>query len=136
LRFQNANGGDLLLYPGFIVMVGEKNNFALIDFREIKIEHHAQSFIETNVVPKDSKVIYYTWKFVNKNGTRDKRYKNNFQIPIVFYYEITIKSNKGLCGSYQFSNAEIGEKFCCSLESYRASLQKMNWKKDANDEII
>jgi hypothetical protein len=131
LRFQNANGGDLFLYPGFIVMVGKNNSdFALIDFRELQIEHHAQRFVETDGVPKDSKVVDHTWKYVNKSGSPDKRYKDNFQIPIALYYEITIKSSKGLYESYQFSNPEVGQIFCSSFETYKDSLQKMNWEKE------
>jgi hypothetical protein len=34
LRWQNANGGDLYVYPGFIVMFQDENTFALLDLKE------------------------------------------------------------------------------------------------------
>lgn len=133
LRFQNANGGDMFLYPGFIVMIDKQNKeFGLIDFREINIEHHGQRFVETEGVPKDSKVVDRTWKYVNKSGSPDKRYKDNYEIPIALYYELTISSTKGLFESYQFSNPEIGQIFCDSFSKYQDSLQKMNWKNEEN----
>ena len=133
LKLQNANGGDLFIYPGFIVMVGRNNSdFGLIDFRELNIRHNAQRFVETERVPNDSKVVEYTWKYVNKNGSPDKRFNNNFQIPIALYYEITIESSKGLYESYQFSNSDIAQRFCKSFETYRDSLQKMRWEIEKN----
>jgi hypothetical protein len=129
-KFQNANGGDLYIYPGFIVMPGEhSNDFAIIDFRYVRLEHHGQRFVETDPMPSDTKVIDYTWQYVNKNGRPDKRYSYNPQIPIVFYYELVLKSSKGLYESFEFSNAEVAEIFCIAFEKYQDSLVKMKWDK-------
>jgi hypothetical protein len=68
-KFQNANGGDLYIYPGFIVMPSEhSNDFAIIDFRDVRLEHHGQRFVETDSVPSDAKIVDHTWQYVNKNG--------------------------------------------------------------------
>ena len=136
LTLQNSNGGDLFMYPGFIVMTNKLNNdFGLIDFRDLKFESCAQKFLETERVPKDTKIINKTWKYVNKNGQPDKRFKDNYEIPIVLYWELTLKSSKGLFESYSFSNPEIGEIFCKSLESYQNSLNNMKWEKEDLIEI-
>jgi hypothetical protein len=135
-KFQNANGGDLYIYPGFIVMPSEhSNDFAIIDFRDVKIQHHSQRFVETESVPSDTKIIDRTWRYVNKNGLPDKRYSNNPQIPIVLYYELALQSSKGLYESFEFSNAEAGEVFCVTFEKYQNSLMKMKWEKDDNNDI-
>jgi len=128
LKFHNANGGDIFLYPGFLVMVGRSStDFALIDFRDLEIEHNAVKFLETDRIPKDTKIIDRTWKYVNKNGQPDRRFKDNPEIPIVHYYELTLKTNKGLYESYSFSNPEVAEKLCTALDVYKSALQKMNW---------
>ncbi len=133
LRFRNANGGDMYLYPGFIVMIDKSSKeFALIDFRDINIEHHEQRFIENERVPVDSIIVDSTWKYVNKNGTPDKRFKNNFQIPIALYYEIMLGTSKGLFESYQFSNAELGKDLCNIFEKYINSLKSMKWDNQEN----
>jgi hypothetical protein len=136
IRFQNANAGDLFIYPGFIVMIDKQNKeFGLIDFREISIEHHGQRFVETDGVPNDSKIVDRTWKYVNKNGSPDKRYKDNHEIPIALYYEMTLSTKKGLFESYHFSNPEIGQIFCDSFNTYKESLQKMKWGREDNTMI-
>jgi hypothetical protein len=128
LKFHNANGGDIFLYPGFMVMVGRNStDFALIDFRDLEVEHNDVKFLETDRIPKDTKVIGRTWKYVNKNGQPDRRFKENPEIPIVHYYQLTLKTDKGLYESYLFSNPEIAEKLCAALNTYKTSLQKMKW---------
>jgi hypothetical protein len=95
-KFKNANGGDLYIYPGFIVMPNEySNDFAIIDFRDLSITHSAQTFIETDSVPTDAQIIGNTWRYVNKNGSPDRRYNYNPQVPIALYYELVLKSKKG-----------------------------------------
>ncbi|SFL99617.1 DUF4236 domain-containing protein [Halanaerobium salsuginis] len=137
LKLQNANGGDLYIYPGFIVMLNNHNNeFGLVDFRDIKFDYYPQRFVEEERVPRDTKIVDRTWRYVNKNGSPDKRYKNNYEIPIVLYFEMNIKTLKGLNESYQFSNPDVGQLFCESFENYKNSLQKMNWKKDADEQNI
>jgi hypothetical protein len=132
-KFQNANGGDLYIYPGFIVMPSEySNDFAIIDFRDITLVHHGQRFVEQETVPSDAKIVDRTWQYVNKNGMPDKRYSYNPEIPIVLYYELELKSSKGLYESFEFSNADIGETFCVAFENYRQSLNNMKWDKEQN----
>jgi hypothetical protein len=53
-------------------------------------------FIEEEGVPHDSKIIDRTWKFVNKKGGPDKRFKNNRELPICRYGELSLKSQSGI----------------------------------------
>jgi hypothetical protein len=133
-KFRNANGGDLFIYPGFIVMPSEQSNdFAIIDFRDIILEHHEQRFVEEGSLPTDARVVDHTWKYVNKNGSPDRRYNYNPKIPITLYYELVLRSAKGLYESYEFSNADIAKDFCTTLEQYQKSLMKMKWDKDESN---
>ena len=133
-KFHNANGGDLYIYPGFIVMPSEHNqDFAIIDFRDLELEHHLQRFVETESIPSDSKVIDRTWQYVNKNGSPDKRYSYNPEIPIVAYYKIALKSKKGLNECYHFSNAEYACTFGTAFNYYQNSLAKMKWGEEGQE---
>lgn len=135
LKLNNANGGSLYIYPGFLVMPSKISTaFALIDFRDLRFEHHAQRFIEKEGVPSDSQVIDQTWRYVNKNGSPDRRFSNNYQIPIVRYYEINFKTEKGLNESYQISNPETGQAFATAFEKYSESLRKLNWSSIVHSE--
>ncbi|GAQ14660.1 hypothetical protein MODO_2346 [Myroides odoratimimus] len=119
LYFQNANGADLYFYPSFIVMYSSKGDFAIIGFEEISFNQSYVRFTETGTIPKDSKVIDKTWAKVNKNGSPDKRFKNNYQIPVVKYGEIKLKTKTGLNEEYEFSNYEYTEEFGRAFSEYQ-----------------
>jgi hypothetical protein len=105
-HLQNAKGGDLFLYPGFILYRAAKEAFSVIDFHDVRVTCGIIRFNEQEGVPHDSKVIGQTWAKANKDGSRDRRFANNFQIPIVAYTSLSLKSETGLWEEFQFSNPE------------------------------
>lgn len=111
LWFKNANGADLYFYPGFIIMYDSKERFGIIDLKELQFNFAPVRFIEEGVVPPDTKIIDQTWHKVNKNGAPDKRFRDNFQIPIVRYGRISMRTTAGVHEEYQFSNYEAAETF-------------------------
>lgn len=64
-------------------------------------------YVEDEIVPKDAKIISYTWKYVNKNGGPDKRFKDNRQLPICDYGGMSVTSNEGINFRMQCSNIYI-----------------------------
>jgi hypothetical protein len=125
LYFQNANGADLYFYPSFIVMYSNNTNFALIGIDEIILNQSFVRFTETGSIPKDSKIIDRTWAKVNKNGSPDKRFKGNYQIPVVRYGEISLKTNTGLNEEYEFSNYEFTEEFGKAFREYQTIIKSL-----------
>lgn len=126
LYFQNANGADLYFYPSFIVMYANNTNFALIGIDEIILHQSFVRFTETGAIPKDSKIIDRTWAKVNKNGTPDKRFKSNYQIPVVRYGEIKLRTNTGLNEEYEFSNYEFTQQFGEAFKNYQSIIKSLN----------
>lgn len=119
IYFKNANGADLYFYPNFIVMFSSKHKFAIIGFEELDFSHRSVRFTETGKIPKDSKVIDRTWAKVNKNGTPDKRFKGNYQIPVVKYGEIQLSTDSGVNEEYEFSNYEFSKDFANAFKDYQ-----------------
>ena len=64
------------------------------------------NFVETDPVPKDAKIIRNTWLKVNKDGTPDKRFKGNRQVPVCEYGQIVIQSGNSLYVEIMCSNSE------------------------------
>jgi hypothetical protein len=95
-RLTNFNGGEILIYPGFILYHVSNEAFALVDIRETTVAYDAVSFIEEEEVPTDARLIGQTWKKANKDGSPDRRFANNYQIPVVAYGGIRIISGTGL----------------------------------------
>jgi Protein of unknown function (DUF4236) len=110
-HFKNAKSGDLFLYPGFILYRAATEAFSVIDFHDVRPTALAVSFQEEQGVPPDSKVIGQTWAKANKDGSRDRRFANNTQIPVVLYASLTLKSSTGLWEEFQFSNPERLQQF-------------------------
>lgn len=124
LYFQNANGADLYCYPSFIVMYSNHTDFAIIGIDEINLQQRAVQFTETGAVPADSRVIDKTWAKVNKNGTPDRRFKGNYQIPVVRYGEIRFSTSTGLNEEYEFSNYEFAAEFSNVFKEYQIAIKR------------
>ena len=122
-HLQNANGGDLFLYPGFILYRASKTAFSIIDFHDVESIYKPYRFIEEEVVPSDSKVIGQEWAKANKDGTRDRRFADNYQIPIALYGEWKLKTQSGLQEEFVFSNPERIERFVKSWKAFVASFE-------------
>ena len=118
LVLANANGPAIFLYPGFLFMLADRQ-IALIDLREVQLTHEQVRFVETEPVPPDAAVIDHTWAFCNKDGSRDRRFANNYQIPIVRYGRITIRSTTGVNEEYQVSRAEAAYRFAALFADYQ-----------------
>jgi len=120
-HLQNINGGELFLYPGFILYRAAKEAFSVIDYHDVKSRAASIQFQEEQGVPNDSKVIGQTWAKANKDGSRDKRFVNNYQIPIVHYASLSLKSSTGLWEEFQFSNPEKLQKFLETWNTFTTS---------------
>lgn len=120
-HFTNANGGDIFLFPGFILYRASKTAFSVIDFHDVNVTAVGVKFVEDEGVPNDSKVVGQTWAKTNKDGSRDRRFADNHEIPIAAYGELTLKSNTGLWEKFHFSNPERLEHFAKSWTLFVAS---------------
>lgn len=125
LYFQNGNGADIYFYPNFIVVYSSKEKFAIIGLNELRLTFTPVRFVETGTVPADSKIIDRTWTKVNKNGTPDKRFKDNFEIPIVRYGNIALQTSTGLNEEYEFSNYEFAEDFANAFLNYQYTIKAL-----------
>jgi hypothetical protein len=126
LRFGNANGHDIYLYPGFAMMRDHYDDFALIGINELEIECSSTMFLEEETIPADAKIVGETWKKSNKDGSPDRRFANNYRIPIAQYGKISIRSKTGMHEQYMFSNLTAAEQFYQAFQEYRIVLQKLS----------
>jgi hypothetical protein len=119
MYFKNINGSDIYIYPGFVALFDDKEKFGLVELKDLDISYSDSKFLEEETIPKDSAVIGKTWAKVNKNGTPDKRFKGNYEIPIVRYGELKFKSGTGVYEVFLFSNYESSNIYANSYEQYK-----------------
>lgn len=88
-----------------LIMQGRK--IGALDYKDVHARAGYSTFIESDRVPGDAKIIDWTWKYVNKNGSPDQRFSNNPRLPVCKYGKITLNSAAGLNTIIMFSHAEL-----------------------------
>lgn len=117
----NRTGGDMFVYPGFILYRASKQAFALIDSRDVTLRYVSTQFTENETVPSDSQIIGQTWAKCNKDGSPDRRFRDNYQIPVAHYGTLMFSTNDGLDVRYICSNATSTEGFVKAWMAFRMS---------------
>lgn len=118
LHFQNANGGDMYLYPAFAVITSSSGFFGVKDIRELNISFQTHDYPEEGTVPEDAQIVGNTWAKVNKDGTPDRRFRDNYAIPVCRYGILHFTSSAGLNEIYCLSNAEKAADFNRAFSAY------------------
>ncbi len=90
------------------LLIYDKKKVACVDYDKLSVHSSNIRFIETGGVPRDSRQVDTTWKYVNKKGGPDKRYKDNRQLPVMEYSEINFSSNSGMNTTIQTSAPDLG----------------------------
>lgn len=93
------------------VLIYDQSGVGAVGYQELCVNIGATRFIEDESVPRDAKVVDRTWKYVNKSGGPDRRFKDNKELPICLYEEISLSSQTGLNELLQVSQCGFGESF-------------------------
>lgn len=95
----------LLFLPDKIFII-QGNKIGALNYSDISSHPHTTRFIESEAVPKDAQIVGRTWKYVNKSGGPDRRFKDNRQLPICLYGELELTSTSGLNTVIMYSNSD------------------------------
>jgi hypothetical protein len=124
-RFENANGGDLDIFPGFMLIRDKaSSDYALIDLRDLTVETYGCRFIERETVPPDAEIVGQAWHKSNKDGSPDRRFSENFQIPIALYGELRFKTRNGVEEAYNASHCGSVLAFGNAISSFQDALRR------------
>lgn len=102
-------GRQVLCFFPDRVLVFDRSQVGAVSYADLTVEVRTTRFIEDGRVPSDANVVGQTWRYVNKNGGPDKRFKQNPQLPICLYEEIGFRSGTGLQELIQVSKAGAGD---------------------------
>jgi len=108
----------LYFFPDYILIYAarEVRYFA---YSELHIRlKHSEIIVESNV-PRDSKIVGYTWQHVNKSGQPDLRFKDNRRLPIIKCAELYFMSSGGFAELLMFSDKDAGQSLITQLEKYK-----------------
>jgi len=86
-----------------------------IPYSELRLAVNEINFRESGPVPADATLVGTTWLFVNKNGSPDRRFRNNRQIPVVAYSELTVQ-HSAFAFVLQFSKRQVAARVAATLK--------------------
>lgn len=110
----NVGRQTLHFFPDRL-LVYAPNGVGAVNYQDLHVQVESTQFIEDGMVPLDAKVIDRTWRYVNKNGRPDLRFKVNPQLAVCLYETINFWSGSGLNEVLQISRCEIGQGFAHAL---------------------
>jgi len=91
-----------LLLPDTIIVV-RGAEIGAVPWGDIQISHSNTNFAEDESVPRDAVVTGHTWRYVNKKGGPDRRFKDNREIPWCNYDRLTLRSSGGMTAAFMCS---------------------------------
>ncbi|MBV9110987.1 MAG: DUF4236 domain-containing protein, partial [Gemmatimonadetes bacterium] len=105
-----AGRHTLCFFPDRVLVFGP-GGVGAVPYPRLRVHIAPTRFIESGPVPRDARIVDHTWRYVNKGGGPDRRFRDNAQIPIALYEEIGISSETGLNVVLQLSRLGGGEAF-------------------------
>lgn len=100
-------GKETLLFLPDKLLIIQGSKIGALNYSDISSSAHTTRFVESEAVPGDSQTVGQTWKYVNKSGGPDKRFRDNRQLPICLYGELELTSTSGLNTVIMYSNPTI-----------------------------
>lgn len=85
----------LAFYPDRILAF-QGNSVGAVAYESLQAAEERTRFIEHEAVPSDACVIDRTWQYVNRNGGPDRRFKNNRELPVCAYTQLSLTTQSGL----------------------------------------
>lgn len=92
------------------VLVEAAEGFGAVNYTDLVIVSEEVTFVESDPLPKDAKILDTVWLYQTKSGEPDRRYKDNQQLPVVLYERIHFRSASGLNEVIQVSRVGFGER--------------------------
>lgn len=98
--------------------VWEQGRYGAVDYLALNVAHETRVFKESEGAPPDAEVVSYTWQYVNRDGSPDRRFSNNWQIPNCRYGYVGLESGTGLSLVFQASSLAAAEASAATLQRF------------------
>jgi Protein of unknown function (DUF4236) len=110
--------GDNTFYfcPDRMFIIGSRA-VAAVSYSSLQLQARPTQFIETDGVPTDAQVVGHTWRYVNRNGTPDRRFNNNRQIPIAQYEQFSMRAQSGINERFNLSRVGAAARFVKAIDA-------------------
>lgn len=100
------------------ILVYDSTGVGCVEHASLSFSTSSERFIEDGQVPPDTDVVDSTWKYANKRGGPDRRFKNNREIPICLYGKLDLSTSTGLLYHLQTSKKDAPKNFSKQYSAY------------------
>ena len=83
---------EIIFTPDKVIIIEKSRSVTVIFNKDLEINISNILYVEDEKIPEDAIVNRYVWEHPNKDGSPDRRYKQNKQLPECMYATIQIGS--------------------------------------------
>lgn len=118
-----AGRQTLYLLPDRI-LIYEGKRVGAIEYAELSLTSSQTRVVEDERLPADARLVGTTWKYVNKKGGPDRRFKDNRQLSVMEYAELRWQSASGLNELFQVSRIDVADSFAAAVNQFAIGIAK------------
>ena len=85
----NMMKNDLYFFPDVMILI-ENRQMCVISYKDVSVDYSTHDIIDYGQIAGDAEIIGYRWQYSNNDGSRDRRFSNNRQIPVCRNGQITM----------------------------------------------
>ncbi len=115
-------GNTLHFFPNLILLF-TRDGVGVIQYQDLSVTIEDSPFVEDGAVPRDAEIVGQTWRYVNKDGGPDRRFKDNPPLPICLYEELHLASSTGLREVFQLSKRGLGSKLLNAISQMNHAIK-------------
>lgn len=114
-----------LLFLPSVVILKKGHRYAVCSYDELNLRSSTTNFIESDSVPRDAEITRYTWQYVNKDGTADKRFSRNRRYPVCRYGLLNFYAGQQINVELHISNYTLSENVGNAYTHYMRYVKKI-----------
>jgi uncharacterized tellurite resistance protein B-like protein len=117
--FEPPGGTRYVFLPDRIVCLAGHKLSRLV-YTDIRFDTGTTSIIRS-WAPPGAKIVGHTWRYTNKDGGPDRRFKNNYQLPIVEYAVVRMVTSGGMDHALLFVSRTLATDFVRAITAMSAA---------------
>lgn len=119
-----AGNETLCFFPERLIILqgsGTSERIGAVPYSQLKVSHERTNFtLDTDIAPPNTEVVGHTWQYVNKNGSPDRRFKNNRRLAKIACECVGFGSATGLNEAVLSSTPGLGRELATAVERLAA----------------
>jgi len=115
IRGIDASGQMIFFFPEAVLVLKER--YTPVPYGSLDVAFSTERRMEEEEVPADAELVGRTWRYTRSDGSPDRRYASNPEIPVVLYGLLEISSPSGFEVVLLVSDKNAAAEFARTFET-------------------